>query len=72
VRDKGVSKADLVSLPKPAFTPSPSPDSPRSPLPPSFPPTPLVPPYKRGDDRGCFAFFAGGMTEDASLFLQGG
>jgi len=39
--------------------------------PPSFPPTPLVPPYKRGEDRGCFAFMAGGRTEDASLLWQG-
>jgi hypothetical protein len=34
-------------------------------------PSPLVPPYKRGEDRGCFAFVAWGRTEDASLSLHG-
>ncbi|EDX74602.1 hypothetical protein MC7420_6080 [Coleofasciculus chthonoplastes PCC 7420] len=49
---------------------SPSSPNPNS-GPPSFPPTPLVPPYKRGEDRGCFAFLAGGMTEDTSFLLHG-
>jgi len=27
--------------------------------------------YKRGEDKGCFAFLAGGRTKDASLLLHG-
>ncbi|MEQ9356456.1 hypothetical protein, partial [Coleofasciculus chthonoplastes] len=28
-----------------------------------------TPCYKRGDDKGCFAFFAWGRIKDVSLFL---
>jgi hypothetical protein len=43
-----------------------------TPQPPSFPPTPLIPPYKRGEDRGCFAFFARGEDRGCFAFFARG